>query len=243
MPKNQNQIQESNHNVIIRIIIGVLVIVIGLITIRLNTTNDTIKFYQEYTKDNNKQATSGKTYLEVDIPKDNIIKYAKIDEINNIIKTKTGVIYLGYPTCPWCRNVVPVLLEAASSTSLGQIYYLDMTNIRDQKEVDTDGNIKTTKEPQKGYEELLTNLDSILDDYIIKDQNGQEYNTNEKRIYVPLVIFVKEGQIIASHAGTVDTQKDPYQKMTREEHDKLYNIYLDNIQKTLGDVCNEKDYC
>ena len=83
--------------------------------------SDASKFKEEYESYNVEKTSSGKDYLEVSIPSDNVIKYSNITELLDVIKNKSGVIYLGYPTCPWCRNAITPLLEAASSTSLDKI--------------------------------------------------------------------------------------------------------------------------
>ncbi len=227
---------------IIVIIISALILGIGLYTINKNN-QDWVKFKLEYEKYNNKQSKSGKTYPKVTISANNPVKYLTLKEANDLIKNKTGIIYFGYPTCPWCRNAIPQLLESVSNTSVNTIYYVNMEDERDQKELTKDKTIKTTKESSTEYQELLKNLDDILEDYILKDEDGQEYNTNEKRVYVPLVVFIKEGTIVGYHTDTVPSQTDPYKPLTKQEQEELTNIYLKNINKMLGDVCNEETHC
>ena len=200
---------------------------------------DASKFKEEYESYNGEKTNSGKDYLEVSIPSDNVIKYSNITELLDVIKNKSGVIYLGYPTCPWCRNAITPLLEAASSTSLDKIYYLNMYEVRDTISYEN-GEFVTTKEGSSDYYDLVDALNSILDDYIVKDNDGVEHNTSKKRIYVPLVVFVKDGEIVSYHADTVASQTDPYVKLTNEQHDELYDIYLDGIHKVLNDVCDER---
>lgn len=197
------------------------------------------KFKEEYESYNGKQTSSGKDYLKVEIPEENVIVYSSITEVLDIIKNKSGVIYFGFPTCPWCRNMVVPLLEAADSTSLDKIYYLNMYEERDTIKY-VDGEFITEKEASEGYYDLVNALSSILDDYIVKDSDGIEHNTSKKRIYVPLVVFIKDGEIVDYHANTVDSQVDPYVKLNDEEHESLYNIYLNGIHKVLDDVCDSK---
>lgn len=205
--------------------------------------SDAVKFKKEYESLNGEISASGKKYLDVSIDKRNIVKYASIDEVNSIIKSGTGVIYFGYPQCPWCRNAVPCLLEAADSTSLDKIYYLNMYDVRDALEVDDNGNIITKVEAKEGYMELLNNLSSILDDYIIKDKNGNEVNTGEKRLYVPTVVFVLDGEIIDYYVDTLPTQTDPYVALTEDEKNELINIYKEKILEVLNDTCTIEEKC
>lgn len=216
----------------------ILVLLVGC-----NKETDAEKFKNEYESLNGQTSQSGKKYLNVEIEKDNIIKYVSISELLDVIKNETGVIYLGFPECPWCRNAVPALLEAANSTSIETIYYLNMFDVRDKLSLDNDGNIVTEIEDAKGYTDLLNALDTILDDYVISDEDGNEVKTGEKRIYVPLVIFVRDGEIVDYHADTVSSQTDPYVALTNEEKNELINIYKEKINKIASNTCTDQGRC
>lgn len=192
---------------------------------------DAVKFKEEYENLNN-QVVNDKKYLELTIDKKNPIKYKTAEEIVDIIKNKTGIIYLGYPECPWCRNAVPVLLEAAKQTGVNDIYYLNMYDIRDKKEL-KNGKVVTVEEGTEGYKKILEALGDKASVY--KDLNDESI----KRIYVPLVIFVENGKVVATQESTVESQKDPYVKLTEEQEKELLNIYKDNIHKVYNDMCDE----
>ena len=223
-------------NIIILSIIVVIALVIAILFFLLNNKgmSDGEKFKQEYEELND-------SHLEVNIDSDNMIKYIGLEEAIDIIKNDTGVIYFGYPSCPWCRNAVPVLLDAASSTSLDTIYYVNAYNIRDVKEIDDDGNIVTTNEGDSLYDDLLEVLDDILDPYTITDDNGEVIDLGEKRLYVPMVLFVKNGEVVSYHLSTVDSQEDPSISLNDSQRDELYNIYLDGINNVVGGVCNVQE--
>lgn len=222
-------------NVIILSIIVVIALVIAILFFLLNNKgmSDGERFKQEYEELND-------SHLEVNIDSDNMIKYIGLEEAIDIIKNDTGVIYFGYPSCPWCRNAVPVLLDAASSTSLDTIYYVDAYNIRDVKEID-DGNIVTTNEGDRLYDDLLEVLDDILDPYTLTLDNGEVIDLGEKRLYVPMVLFVKDGEVVSYHLSTVDSQEDPSISLNDSQRDELYNIYLDGINNVVGGVCNVQE--
>lgn len=227
-------------------VVNVLMVIICIFSISAcsfneNKISDSQKFKEEYENYNGKIGSSGKEYLKLDIEEDNIIKYTSINEIIEILESGTGVIYLGFPECPWCRNIVPVLLNAGNNTDLDKIYYLNMSDVRDKMELDENNNIITTEEASEGYHELLAKLDSILSDYILKDSDGNEYNTGEKRIYVPTVLFIRKGQIVDYHFDTVDSQTDPYVALDEEQELELYNIYLAGIHKVLNDQCEDSE--
>ena len=223
-------------NVIILSVIVVIALVIAILFFLLNNKgmSDGERFKQEYEELND-------SHLEVNIDSDNMIKYISLEEAIDIIKNDTGVIYFGYPSCPWCRNAVPVLLDAASSTSLDTIYYVNAYNIRDVKEIDDDGNIVTTNEGDRLYDDLLGVLDDILDPYTITLDNGEVIDLGEKRLYVPMVLFVKDGEVVSYHLSTVDSQEDPSISLNDSQRDELYNIYLDGINNVVGGVCNVQE--
>ena len=226
--------------------IMLVVLMVMLLSACVNKETDAIKFKKEY------ESLNGKTLKEsshkiksLSISKNNPIKYASYDEVIDIINKGTGIIYLGYPECPWCRSALPVLLESAKDYKIDTIYYINMKDARDYYEVkdgklvykkNEDGNeIKGTK----GYFKLLNALDKELDDYIVKDDAGKEYNTGEKRIYVPLIIFVNDGKIIGTHLSTVDTQESGYDDLTDDEYDELNGIYANYIKELVNNYCDE----
>lgn len=201
--------------------------------------SDAIKFKNEYEQFNNSTNSAGKPYPVLDISEENIVKYRDSYGALDILKSGTGVIYFGYPSCPWCRNAVPVLLDAAYDSGIDKLYYVDITFERDEY-IYNGGDLLPETLPTAGYLELLEVLDEYLDEYTIKDDDGNDVEVGEKRIYVPLVVFVRDGQIVGTHADTVESQKDPYVVLNEEQREELYNIYMDNFHKVLNDLCDER---
>ena len=107
--------------------------------------SDAIKFKQEY-ENLNEVEDGEKTYKTISISEDNPMVYSKYDEIEKIFTDQTGVIYFGFPECPWCRNAVPVLIDAAKEIGIDKIYYFNALKIRDVKTLDENGNIVIEKD-------------------------------------------------------------------------------------------------
>lgn len=224
----------------IQIIIAILITFVGMFFIyeilekkandKIITDNE--KFKTEYESLNGKK-TNDKTYPEVKINTKINIVYKTEEKIVDIIKNGTGVIYFGFASCPWCRNAIPVLLDAANETSLEEIYYLDVKDIRDNKILDANGSIVTKKKGTSGYYKIVDALYDYLDVY--KDLNDDKL----KRLYVPAVVFVRDGTVVLMHTDTVSSQKDPYIPLNSEQKQELKNIYLKGIHKVLGDLCDE----
>lgn len=195
---------------------------------------EALKFKEEYEAYNNTKDASGKEYVNVSIDEDNIMHYASFNELKELLTSGTGVIYFGFPECPWCRNAVPVLVNASNSTGLDKIYYFNASNIRDEKSLDEEGNIITTKEGTKEYYELVSLLDDVLLAY---DGLNDE---SIKRLYFPMVVFVRDGKIVGTHIDTVSTQTNPRVPLNDEQVKELTNIYVSNIMKVLDDACDER---
>lgn len=201
--------------------------------------SDAVKFKKEYESYNGKTIENSKyKYPEVEISSKNKVKYADADKMLEVLDKGTGILYFGYPTCPWCRNAVPVLIEAANELGIEDIYYMNVKDERDEMKVREDGTLETTKEGTKGYYQLLKRMDAILDEYTLEDINGNSVSTNEKRIFVPLVVFVREGEIVGYHLDTVPSQENPFKLLDENQKNELMDIYVDLIHKVLNDVCD-----
>ena len=141
---------------------------------------DAEKFAREYTE----------------VSKDNVFVYRDIDEIIQIMEEGTGVVYLGFPECPWCQAYVKYLDETAKEMGIEEVYYF---NIKEDRE-------ENTKEYQKIVE--------LLDARLQKDDEGN------KRVFVPNVSFHAEGKLVGNNCETsLDTKDldDPEEYWTEEE--------------------------
>lgn len=223
-----------NKKIILILLTAILVLIIMFLFIKMNDkenkseVKDSIKFKEEYEKLNNN--TNPKVSLEDDNP----FAYADIKKIVSTLKNGTGIIYLGFPKCPCCRNAVNVL----QYINTDKILYLDMTSVRDTYEV-KDGELVKTKDAVKEYYEMLDILKDILSDYEIVD-NGVKYQTGEKRIHVPLVIGVLNGKIVDYHADTVDLEENqnPSDLLTEKQKSSLKLIYDEINSKVNSSSCD-----
>ncbi len=207
----------------------------------INTDVDSVKFKNEYEGLN-------EAGIELNIDKNNPIEYADYDKILEIIENGTGIIYLGFPGCPWCRNALPVLFDVAKENNIETIYYMNILNERDSYVVE-DGKLVYAKDEEgnekkgtEGYHKLLKALDKHLSDYTILFEE-KEYKTGEKRIYAPSVIFVRDGEVLGIHVSTVDSQESPKEPLTDKQYDELYGIYEDYILKVKGGTCSIGTFC
>lgn len=241
------QKEKKNTTVIsIALILVVLALAGGIYLFIGNKDKDALKFKTEYQELNGTTSKSGSKYLELDIDKDNPIKYISAKEALEVLKSDSAIIYAGAPWCPWCRNAVPVILELAKKKKVDTIYYLELDDIKSNFEIE-DGELKKTVDGTDDYYELLDALGDRLDDYILKDSDGKEYDTKEKRIYMPYLISVRNGRIVGDKIGTVSLNENQtsYDLLTDEQRKELLDIYGELFDVALGNdsgVC-EEDSC
>ncbi len=225
----------------------VLVIAIGitiyLIMNKKVVTTDAIKIRDEYAQLNGKKNSRDLDYPIVSLKDNNPYVYINDEELLKLIKEGTGVIYFGFPSCPWCRSMLPVLETASLNKHNDKIYYYNIVSIRDKFEVNSNNELIKTNDGTKTYKELLSLLSNYLTDYTVTDNNGKEINTNEKRLYAPTVLTVKDGVIKDIHIGTLDSQESGYDKLTDTEIKDLTKIYENMINGVNSTTCNEEEEC
>lgn len=225
---------------ILYIIALVLLIVVSICTfINLTYSNkkrDSIKFKKEYESYN-------ENLLKLNISKKNPIKYSNYEEIISTIKEGTGVIYLGTPSSNWCRNIVNPLFDAVNNNDIDEIYYLDISDdmdyytfVDDQLTYMLDDNGNELK-GKDDYFNLVEVLKDFLSLYTI-ELDGVLYSTDNYRIYLPTVIFVKDGNIVGLHVSTVVSHTDSSKKLNDKEYEELYDIYEGYILDMSSDTCD-----
>lgn len=183
------------------IIIGIIVLILLGVGYFLYT-RDNIRFKFSYELLNKEKYPNGKI-IKVNIPIDNRIKCLNTKKLNKFLESGTGILYFGYSSCPWCRNIVPILIDVAKENNINTINYVDTHSI----------NVKKTD----AYEKLY--------DYLREDEDG------EKRFAVPVVYVIKNGKVLDYHISTVSSYKDPYSGMNDEQIKELKDIYNEMIKE------------
>ena len=192
-------------------IIAVIIVLgfLGLISfyyLNLTKVTDASKFKEEYSN----------------VSEDNVFVYRTDKEVIDILKHGTGIVYLGFPECPWCQAYVSYLDEVAKETKIEKIYYLNILEIR--------------KNNTREYQEIV----SLLDNYLSYDEEGK------KRIYVPAIVAVKEGEIIGFDDETSHDTKGyetPEEYWKNEDLDglkaKLEKMFSETVKNVCTTDCNK----
>lgn len=108
-------------------------------------------------------------------------------DVEDMLNHGTGVLFFGFPECPWCQYYVPMLNEDALAAGVNVKYY----------------NIYVDKTADRTW------YDSIADLLDEKDSEITHYdNDGKKVIYMPLVVFLHDGEIIGFDDETCDLDSD-----------------------------------
>ena len=144
--------------------------------------------------------------------------YRTAEEVINVLKHGTGVVYLGFPECPWCQTYVKYLNEVATEVGVEKIYYYNILEDR----------TNNTEE----YKEIV----SLLSEFLQYDDEGNS------RVYVPNVSFHVNGEIIGNDCETSKDTKGfatPEEYWTEEEVTELKNTLTEYMEEvyTSSNMC------
>lgn len=198
---------------------------------------DAIKFKREYEEYNDKNYDNGKPYFNIGLSNKNLFKYITEEDAVKFLKEGTGVIYFGFPQCPWCRSLVPYLEEIGNDYGLKEIYYLNIKDIRDTYKVENKKAV-VDKKGSDSYYELLKLLDEYLSKFTIADEKNKVYDTGVKRLYAPTTVVVKKGKIVGFNEGTVDSQAK-FVALTESEITQLKEKLSNMFSQISSFVCTD----
>ncbi len=229
----------------ILLLLFMFMIFVGIIAFRdkkeensMNT--DAINFKNEYESLNNVvNDKSGKTIKEISIDANNPVDILTEEETVSLLENGTGILYFGFPDCPWCRSMLPVLLKTLNNMSIDKLYYLNVKNIRDTLALGEKNKVEIKEEGTKGYYKILELMDDVLEPYYLTSEDGKKIDTKEKRLYAPTVVAIKEGKIVDIHVGTVDSQASGYDDLSLEQQEELSNRFMELVRKVYDVDCDE----
>ena len=188
------------------LIIALLILLIGgslfFVLKKDKTEIDAQKFAKEYTE----------------VSEDNVFVYRSSEEVIKLLEHGTGVVYLGFPECPWCQTYVKYLNDVAKEVGIDKIYYYNIL------------------EDRTNNTEVYQKIVSLLGDILEYDDEGNP------RVYVPNVSFHINGEIIGSDCETAKDTKGletPQEYWTEEEVQELKNkltTYMEKIY-TSSNMC------
>ena len=119
-----------------------------------------------------------------------VIYKANQEQILNMLKHGTGVVFFSWIDCPWCHRYINNVNEICRDNGIDVMYY----DIYDDRQNNTDF-----------YKEVKALVDSALQEEDSYDADG---NT---RIYVPNIYFVSKGEVIG-HDNTSSMESSSFEE-------------------------------
>lgn len=164
--------------------------------------------YKKFEHINYEQKEIDKFVSEYTLLEENhVFKIINIDESINILNNKTGILFFCNPGSDWCQHYAKILDDIAVENQIKEIYYVDIKD---------DRSINSNK-----YRKVVT----IMQDYLDSDDTGN------KRLSMPNLTFVKDGEIIANDNRTslVSSDTTPEEYWTRENILTFKNNIIESI--------------
>ena len=116
----------------------------------------------------------------------------------------TNLLFYSFVDCPWCKAAYPYVVQVAKEFPDSQVYYVDVS--RDER---VDGN--------STYDILFEKFSPYL-----KEELGDDV----EKMYIPYFVWVKDGEIVATHTGTIDDAKE----MTPEQETAFLDLFRTNFE-------------
>ena len=222
-------------------ILLLLIIIISCLNLTACTNKDAQRFKQNYESLNGTTNSNGKEHRTVTISKDNPFVISTAREIIEKIENEENFyVYFGSSLCPWCRSVIEKATEVANNNGIDEIYYVDVWDeegneiLRDKYTLDDNGTAVKIIDGTDEYFKLLRYLDDVLPNYTYaaNKNGGDELNINEKRIYLPLFIYIAKGKPIRVASGLSDLQTGSRDELTTEilaDEEKLFDDFFISV--------------
>lgn len=144
--------------------------------------------YEESIQDRNKELIS---LME---STDKVFEYISINETLEVLKDKTGVI-LFINDKKDINNFLDLLYNKDRNLT---IYVCNVKNDETILKLDKNNNVILRQRPSKAYKNLLDRLGAYAENYYLKNEE-EIIETDYKRINTPMVLFIKNGNILFSH--------------------------------------------
>lgn len=133
--------------------------------------------------------------------KHHVFKEIKVDDVlEKLEKKESFLLVMGFPLCPWCQALMPVLNEVAKENNYKTIYYLYLKDIRDDE--NATGHNEYLKLQNEYFKDALDDLERINAPTFVKIENGiltrYHLNTvsshvlNDNKVLPPLTNEQKE---------------------------------------------------
>ncbi len=207
---------------------------------------DALRFREEYEKLNGEETGSGNTYREIEIDENNPFRYVSLKQIlDRMDNGESFIIYFGANWCPWCRSILPTVIDVAKKLSVKEICYVDVRpdndtslDIRDEYETDGNGEVFLAHEGTQEYHAFVRRAADVLADYAhgnVESLDGTPF-AGAKTVGAPNFVVIVKGKAVTMITGISSLQKDPYQDL----NDDILTDVNDMFTKLFKDYLNSR---
>lgn len=142
--------------------------------------------------------------------------YEDKKDLPSFMEHGTGILFLGFPECPWCQAYLPMMEEVLEASGAECLYY----------------NIYTDKKADREYYDQIAGL------LVSQNDTGEEIihydNDGKMVIYMPLALFIEDGRITAFDDETCMEDSSvisPEDYWTAEKKEALKTKLKENIER------------
>lgn len=202
-------IEWSFLGVIVLILVAIIVMSIGANREELAEqslpTNETPEFDEIAQRDPMHVEYAG-------LNEDNVFVRASDEDIVSTMREGTGVVLLGFPECPWCQGLLPIVDEAARNIGLEEVKYLDI------------------RESRQNSDDTYLEIVDILSDHLPTGDDGQPI------VYVPDMTIFRDGEIVFRYEAESATAEEstPDTFWTEERTERVREQLEVEFQSILG---------
>lgn len=189
-----------------------------------------VNFKREYEALNGQERSDDEGHFlqTIHIPTVNPVVKVSAEEARQL---EDGILVFAFPTCPYCRNLMPILTQAAKEGQI-PLYYCQIDTYRDIYTFNEQTQSpKLVREAGPGYPELLQWLDGYLPEYFVGDGAGGTVSVGEKRIGAPTLVTVRDGMPVSAwklaDVEGLELPEDKYQLWEEELQTKVKTSLAD----------------
>ena len=212
----------------------------------ISEISDALAFKLEHEELNGEAHPNNPDWIFKDmyIPENNPFRYAELEEVVGLLETGgTGIVYLGFPNCPWCRSFIPVLIDSARDFGIHEILYRNILEDRNILELE-DGAIYEARAGHPSYYRLLELLGDLAPVY-----RGLE-DDSIRRVFVPALLFIKDGEVVR-YQGVLESfqeraaedERGGWQLMNDDEVRELTQILMTYFEMLFGNIDDCAEPC
>ena len=147
------------------------------------------------------------------LPENNRYVIADKENVERFLRHGTGMIVFGFPACKWCQAYLPIFNEVLEEADANCLYY----------------NIRKDKDDDRPFYDQIADVVEELND--TGEQIIEYDNDGRSGIYMPLVLFVEEGRIVAYNNDTSMISSDentPDAYWTEERKAEVTSVLAEN---------------